>query len=123
VTVFLTTHNLLEAEKVCDRVAVVRSGRLLAQGRPEEIRGGGPRRMEIVGHGFTPALRARLEALPGVVGLSGDDGPLLVELEPEASGSGVVRTLVEGGAEVESARTVRESLEESFLALLAEEGS
>jgi len=38
VTVFLTTHNLAEAEKLCSRVAVIRQGRLLAEGRPDELR-------------------------------------------------------------------------------------
>ena len=54
VTVFLTTHNLLEAEKVCDRVAVIRRGSLLAEGSPEEIHGGRARRVAIAGSGFTP---------------------------------------------------------------------
>ena len=40
VTVFLTTHNLAEAEKLCERVAVVQGGRLLAVGHPEELRRG-----------------------------------------------------------------------------------
>ncbi len=37
-TVFLTTHNLTEAEKVCDRVAVIRNGRLIAEGTPKTLR-------------------------------------------------------------------------------------
>src|ERR1051326_4389535 len=38
VTVFLTTHNLSEAEKLCARVAVIRHGRLLAEGPPDDLR-------------------------------------------------------------------------------------
>jgi len=38
VTVFLTTHNLAEAEKLCGQVAVVHQGRLLAVGRPDDVR-------------------------------------------------------------------------------------
>lgn len=38
VTVFLTTHNLAEAEKLCSRVGVVRQGELLAVGSPDELR-------------------------------------------------------------------------------------
>ncbi|TLN19031.1 ABC transporter ATP-binding protein, partial [bacterium] len=37
-TVFLTTHNLAEAEKMCDRVAVIRQGQLLSIGSPDELR-------------------------------------------------------------------------------------
>jgi ABC-type multidrug transport system ATPase subunit len=44
VTVFLTTHDLAEAEKLCQQVAVIRHGKLLAIGRPDELRGQGARR-------------------------------------------------------------------------------
>lgn len=37
-TVFLTTHNMVEAEKLCSRIAVIRDGRLLACGTPDEIK-------------------------------------------------------------------------------------
>ena len=38
-TVFLTTHNMVEAERLCDEVAVINSGRLLARGSPDRVRG------------------------------------------------------------------------------------
>jgi len=49
----LTTHNLVEAEK-CHQTGVIRQGKLLAVGHPDELRSqaGGPR-IEIVGRGFT----------------------------------------------------------------------
>jgi ABC-2 type transport system ATP-binding protein len=37
ITVFLTTHNLPEAEKLCTKVAIIHNGQLLAQGTPNEI--------------------------------------------------------------------------------------
>ena len=39
-TVFLTTHNLSDAERLCDSVAVMNNGKLLATGSPHEVRGG-----------------------------------------------------------------------------------
>ena len=36
-TVFLCTHNLVEAQKLCDRVAVIEHGRLVAQGCPGRV--------------------------------------------------------------------------------------
>ena len=39
-TVFLTTHNMVEAEKLCARIALIRQGRLLACGTPDEIKAG-----------------------------------------------------------------------------------
>ena len=69
VTVFLTTHNLVEAERLCGRVAVIKQGRLLAVGHPDELQGpqrdaGGDRRAGIrrahaVDAAGTPGGRAR----------------------------------------------------------------
>src|SRR5438067_1676101 len=44
-TIFLTTHNMAEAEKLCTLVAVIRQGKLLAVGSPAQLRarGGGQR--------------------------------------------------------------------------------
>jgi ABC-2 type transport system ATP-binding protein len=39
VTVFLTTHNMAEAERLCSHVAMIRKGRLIAAGAPAELRG------------------------------------------------------------------------------------
>lgn len=122
VTVFLTTHNLLEAERVCDRVAVIRQGRLLAEGPPESIRSGGDRSLEVTGTDLRPGLVARLESEPGVISTRLEpDGRLVLELVEGTSTAPLIRTLVENGAEVSEARITSASLEESFLALLGEE--
>src|SRR5438105_2665982 len=61
VTVFLTTHNLTEAERLCGLVGVIRQGKLLAVGHPDALRSrtGAPR-AEIVGQGFSDEALARL---------------------------------------------------------------
>lgn len=129
VTVFLTTHNLLEAEKVCDRVAVIRRGSLLAEGSPDEIHGGRARRVAIGGTGLTPELVRRIAGLAAVESAAfeqaadsvGDRPRILVDLEPGADAAAAVRLLVESGAEVSSVETARESLEDIFLKLVEEE--
>jgi ABC-2 type transport system ATP-binding protein len=129
VTVFLTTHNLLEAEKVCDRVAVIRRGALLAEGSPGEIHGGRARRVAIGGTGLTTELASRIADLPAVesavleqaADAVGDRPCILVDLEPGADAAAAVRLLVESGAEVSSVETARESLEDIFLKLVEEE--
>ena len=129
VTVFLTTHNLLEAEKVCDRVAVIRRGGLLAEGSPEEIHGGGAGRVMIAGTGFTADLVERIAALPTVesAALELPEGPgagavrIAVDLESGADASEAVRLLVEAGAGISGVETARESLEDIFLKLVEEE--
>jgi ABC-2 type transport system ATP-binding protein len=46
-TVFLCTHNLIEAQKLCDRVAVLEHGRLMAVGKPAELARRYVRRLEV----------------------------------------------------------------------------
>jgi ABC-2 type transport system ATP-binding protein len=121
VTVFLTTHNLLEAEKLCDRVAVIRKGRRIAEGAPETIRARSRRALLVAGSGFGPALVAAVGEMAGVGGARVDDGRLRVELDEGAGTAPIIRALVEGGADVAEARVAGASLEETFLALLEEQ--
>ncbi len=122
VTVFLTTHNLLEAERVCDRVAVIRQGRLLAEGPPESIRTAGGRQLEVTASGLRPPVVAGLAEDPRVrAAWVEPDGRLVLELVDGADTAPLVRFIVESGAEVSEARIRGASLEESFLALLRED--
>jgi ABC-2 type transport system ATP-binding protein len=121
-TVFVTTHNLAEAEKMCDRVGVVRRGRLLDVGTPAELRARtGPPRLEVVGRRFEPEVLRVLESLPEVQRVRLDDGSIGIELRGDASSAPLVRLLVESGAEIEEVRRTRGSLEDAFLALMEEE--
>ncbi len=67
-TIVLTTHNMEEADDLCERVAIVDHGRLIALGSPGELKrsvpGGFVIRMQV--HPRTPALLRQLERLPGV---------------------------------------------------------
>ena len=82
VTVFLTTHNLSEAEKLCSRVAVIRQGRLLAEGPPDQLRDRkGTHRVEVVGNGFSDDLVNKLQLLPAVLSATQSNGRLLLQLQ------------------------------------------
>jgi ABC-2 type transport system ATP-binding protein len=121
-TIFLTTHNLGEAERLCARVAVVRQGRLLAVGSPSELRASrAAPRIDIVGRNLAAAL-PRLRAMPGVEAVDDKDDRLVVRLAGAASAAPLVRAAVEAGAEVEEVRREGASLEDVFLKLV-EEGS
>jgi ABC-2 type transport system ATP-binding protein len=122
VTVFLTTHNLSEAERLCGLVGVIRQGRLLAVGPPDDLRAGSGRpQVEIEGSGFTEEAMEKLREQPEVAGLEVRDGRLQIELRDDASVAPLVRLLVYEGAAVEEVRKRRASLEEAFLSLMAEE--
>jgi ABC-2 type transport system ATP-binding protein len=119
VTVFLTTHNLSEAEKLCTLVGVIRQGRLLAVGHPDELRArAGGARAEIVGRGFAPALLAALRARPEVRAVQAQNGRLLIDLHDGVPLAPLVRLAVEAGAEVEEVHRGAPSLEEAFLTLM-----
>src|SRR5205823_6540877 len=122
VTVFLNTHNLTEAEKLCAQVAVIRQGKLLAVGAPDELRAktGGPQ-AEIVGRGFTEQILATLRERPEVAHAELHNSHLLLELRGESKMGPLVRLLVQAGAEVEEVRRGKASLEDVFLTLMEEE--
>jgi ABC-2 type transport system ATP-binding protein len=91
-TVFFSSHVLLEVERVCDRVAIIRTGRLVALERVGALLARRRRQVEARLDAPAPRLAAALAALPGVsslevgddrlaFGLDGDVRPLLHLLE------------------------------------------
>jgi ABC-2 type transport system ATP-binding protein len=119
VTVFLTTHNLAEAERLCALVGVVRNGRLLAVAPPTQLGAtGGAPRVQITGSGLTEAMLVMLRALPGVVAARADGRCLIVDLQSSADVPAAVAALVSAGFQVEAVRNSAGSLEDAFPALL-----
>lgn len=118
VTVFLTTHRLEEAARVCDRVAIINT-RLLTIGRPEDLTR--ERKVEIkIGLGGPPAteLIAGLSGLAGVRGASPSGSELAVEVDSRAAVPEVVRFLAARGEEVFSVTEAAKTLEEAYLELV-----
>lgn len=124
VTVFLTTHNLPEAEKLCSRVAVVHKGRLLAEGTPDELRTrSGSQRVEITGSGFSATALELLRSNPQVRRANATGGTLSIDLEDSSRIAPLVRMLVEAGVEIEEVCKAKASLEDTFLELVEEDKS
>jgi ABC-2 type transport system ATP-binding protein len=121
-TIFLTTHNMAEAEKLCNLVAVVRQGKLLAVGRPSELRArGGGQRTEVVGTGFSDSMLTALRQQASVSQASLENGRLILVLKDGASVAPLVSLIVREGGEVQEVRSGQGSLEDVFLALMEEE--
>jgi len=122
VTVFLTTHNLAEAEKLCQLVGVIRQGQLIAVGSPDELRAKqGIPRAEIIGRGFSENVMASLRARPEVIKVEQRDDRLLIDLRGAVDTAPLVGLMVSAGAQVEEVRRGNASLEEVFLTLMEEE--
>ncbi len=122
VTVFLNTHNLNEAEKLCERVGVIRNGKLLMVANPNELRmrKGSPH-VEIKGRGFNEQILASLRGLPEVASLEQQNGILRIELRGQAQTAALVRLIVQSGGEVEEVCREESSLEDVFLTLMKED--
>ncbi len=124
VTVFLTTHNLSEAERLCSMVAVIRHGKLMAMGSPDELRQRqGQNRMEIVGRNITESVIAIMQQRPEVTGARTENGRLVLNLRDEADSAALVPLLVANGVQIDEVRKGKSSLEDVFLTLMEEESN
>ncbi len=118
-TIFLCTHNLTEAERLCDRVALFKT-RLIAVDTPRALRDQlfGRQVAFHVGRA-DDALLAVLRAVPGVIEVARNDSRLVARIDdPEATNPAAVRALVAAGADVRFVGEVRHSLEEVYHELL-----
>lgn len=124
VTIFLTTHNLAEAEKLCHQVGVIREGKLLAVGPLEQLRAqaGGPR-LVITGSGFHPPVLEALRQRPEVERVELNERHLTIHLARPVESAPLVSLLVAAGAEVEEVRKGAANLEEVFIHLVEDDHS
>ena len=121
VTVFLTTHNLAEAEKLCSQVAVISRGQLMAAGSPEDLRSrtSAPR-LYITGK-IGPQVVEQLRADPLVTKLEQHNGRLVLDLTDLSRSHELVTRMVASGAQIDEVRKEKADLEDVFLALVEEE--
>lgn len=123
-TIFLTTHNLHEADELCDQVAVFRT-RLLRVDTPVNLRVGMFGRgtlVRVVGEAEHWLEIAR--ALPFVGNASAERDRLTVHLDdPDYQNPLLVRALVTAGAQVRYVESLSHSLEEVYLGLIESKGT
>jgi ABC-2 type transport system ATP-binding protein len=123
VTVFLTTHRLEEAERVCDRVAILNT-RIRSVGRPDELRNSLFRRSLVV-ETATPLTSPDdlFSAKVGVISwsLEGATTYALHITDPRAVAPRVTRALVAAGVDVVSISESRHSLEDVYLKLIEDD--
>jgi ABC-2 type transport system ATP-binding protein len=118
-TIFMCTHNLDEADRLCDRIAVF-NVRLLALDTPAALR----RQLfgrSVVFHLVQDAeqFATMVAALPFVISVDAIDNKLVARLdEPDEQNPAIVRALVEAGAEIKFVGELRRSLEDVYLELI-----
>ena len=111
--IFLNSHLLSEVEQVCDRVAIVDRGRVVAEGPLAEVLGEQETRIRV--EGLAPA---GLAALAGFGDPRLDEDDLVIRQLPADRVPDVVAALVGMGVRVHGVTSGRESLERRFLELV-----
>jgi len=117
-TVVITTHYIEEAERLCDRVAVMDHGRVIALGSPSELIS-----MHIsessISFTLTPPLdESVLDGIPGAVEVSSRNGEyLLTTTNAKESLIGIFKVAYENGSVPEEVQMKKATLEDVFLKL------
>lgn len=121
-TILLTTHNLEEADRLCDRIAVLKQ-RLVRVDTAENLRHdlfGHRTVMELAQNGRE--LEALVKGLPFVKSATSEENRLVVTLkDPEKDGPALVQAVVGAGGQILKVGEERHTLEDVYLALLGGE--
>ena len=123
-TILLTTHYMEEAEEMCDRVAVIDHGTVLASGTVPELKdsAGADTVITVTFDGAAPAGAAALRARPGVSKVEIAGGQVRVfAREPRGLLGELVASGVSAGVGVSDAAQLPPSLETAFLTLTGRE--
>ena len=117
-TIVLTTHYIEEAERLCDRVAIIDHGKVIAEGTPRELkqRSGNTTRVEV--RLSKPAADGNLKSLDGVVDARELDGAYVLHCQRTAPAIvALVKLLEAQNNELVSLEIATPSLEDVFIEL------
>jgi ABC-2 type transport system ATP-binding protein len=117
-TIFLNTHNLDEAQRICDKIAILNT-KLMAVGTPEELeRSVSGRKTVVQVVELNEAILAELRKL-SPVNMTIDGNKLTFDVkEPEKENVAILDAIYRAGGHVESATVVGSTLEDAYLKLV-----
>ncbi len=123
-TIFLCTHNLDEADRLCDRIGVIKQ-KLIQVGTPASLRLSLYGRQVILQlKAITPEVMAAIKELPFVKNVEQSNGGLLIALDkPEEQNPVLVRRVVEAGGEIQYVSELKVSLQDVYLSLVGSGGA
>lgn len=110
-TVFISSHELSDVERICDRVAIINKGRIEAQGRLEDLLAGG--RIEIQANGVPELLAEQLHAPDRIVSFK--SGRLILDMPDDQDPNSVLDALRTAKAQILSVIPRRKRLEDLFV--------
>jgi ABC-2 type transport system ATP-binding protein len=123
-TVLLSSHNLDEVQRICSRVAVIKSGVIRACDTVDNLRGGkGTHNLTVVASSPQDAQAASsvLRSVHSVVS-SSVEGSEVALTHVDESSAGVIASLVKAGVRLEEVRRSNRSLEDVYIDLVKEQG-
>jgi ABC-2 type transport system ATP-binding protein len=110
-TVFVSSHELSDVERICDRVAILDRGKVKAQGRLDTLLRGG--RIEITADGVSETASEKLRTA-GVI-VSNHGGRLIIDAPDEQGSNGLVDAVRSAGGTIVSILPRRKRLEDLFV--------
>ena len=116
-TVFMTTHLMEEAERLCDRVAIIEHGKIIDMGRPEELVGRHCPARTVVLATANALAEERFRAIPQVETVVRQGSQFTIRGLGEEFVSEVIQCLSENRIRVTDFRTMLPNLEDVFLKL------
>ncbi len=122
-TILLATHDMAEAEKMADRVAILLKGRIVATGTPRELTASGSELTKIMVNTLNNCLASSREDFPGVVRVVADEGYSIYFTDrPGPAVSAIIQYIADSQDVLVDLRVVRPTLEERFLELTSSNG-
>ncbi len=119
-TVLLTTHYMDEAERLCDRIAIIDHGKVIAEGTPRELieRLGGHHMVEFAATDHIAIDDDAWQSLPGVEAVHHDNGNVVLSVrEPHETIPALLAVVQRRGAQLQHLNTRQASLEDVFVHL------
>jgi ABC-2 type transport system ATP-binding protein len=117
-TVVLSTHYIEEAHQLCDRIAIIDRGRVIASGTPQELIHGAKTAVQVIARTTRPMEAATMQSLPAVIGCQEKDGlwELATTNATETIG-GLMKRIEADGNELRDLQMRRPTLEDVFIEL------
>ena len=120
-TIFINTHNLDEADRLCDRIAILKT-KLIAVDSPKNLERSLYKRKTIIHlERVSNKIIDAVEKLSAVKNVRTSDNKLILDIDaPEKDNPEVVRTIVEAGGKIQYVTELRSTLEDVYLKLIRE---
>jgi ABC-2 type transport system ATP-binding protein len=118
-TIFINTHNLDEADRLCDRIAILKT-KLIAVDSPKNLERSLYKRKTIIHlERVSNKIIDAVEKLSAVKNVRTSDNKLILDIDaPEKDNPEVVRTIVEAGGKIQYVTELRSTLEDVYLKLI-----